>query len=41
VDADDTLAAIAFDVAPHNREGSPFVATEGFDINSQLGDQNG
>jgi len=41
VDTDDTLAAIAFDIVPHNREGSPFAATEGFNINSQLGDRNG
>ena len=41
VDADDTLAAIAFDIVPHNREGSPFAAPEGFNINSQLGDRNG
>ena len=32
VDSDDTLAAIAFDVTPHTREGSPFTATEGFTI---------
>lgn len=34
VDDDDTLAAIAFDVSPYNREGSPFSTTEGFNINS-------
>ena len=32
VDSDETLEAIAFDVTPHNREGSPFTATEGFTI---------
>ena len=34
VDDDDTLAAIAFNIAPHNRGGSPFSKTEGFNINS-------
>ena len=40
VDADDTLAAIAFDIVPHNREGSPFAATEGFTITSQSKETN-
>ena len=34
VDDDETLAAIAFNIAPHNRGGSPFSKTEGFNINS-------
>ena len=32
VDSDETLEAIAFDVTPHNRGGSPFTVTEGFTI---------
>jgi hypothetical protein len=40
VDDDDTLAAIAFDIVPHNREGSPFAATEGFTITSQSKETN-